>query len=222
MVDYRPDACRIGAYYDHLVDTYGHSPLACDASAESSLAIRYRVLSEVSDLTDKRVLEVGCGFGDLGAYLRDRYAGTSYCGIDVSGRMIEVGRSVHPTLDLRHADVLAWHSVEEYDVVLAQGIFYLLGQDAEAKMSQLIGRMFELAGEALAFCTISSWAAKGDPGEFRPDPLRTLAFCRQLTTSLVLRHDYLPNDFAVYAHRATAATKGLGPMTEDDEEEADE
>jgi SAM-dependent methyltransferase len=220
MENRRPDARRIGAYYDRLVNAYGHSPLACDASAESSLAIRYRVLSEVSDLTDKRVLEVGCGFGDLGAHLVNRYAGVSYCGIDVSGRMIEVGRSVHPTLDLRHADVLDWDPVDEYDVVLAQGIFYLLGQDAEAKTSQLISRMFELAGEALAFCTISSWATKGDPGEFRPDPLRTVAFCKQLTTRLVLRHDYLPNDFAIYAHRASAATKGLDPMAEDDEEEA--
>lgn len=220
MENCQPDARRIGAYYDRLVDAYGHSPLACDARAECSLAIRYRVLSEVADLSDKRVLEVGCGFGDLGTYLVNRYPGVSYYGIDVSERMIEVGRSVHPTLDLRHADLLNWDPVEEYDVVLAQGIFYLLGQDAETKMSRLISRMFELAGEALAFCTISSWATEGDPGEFRPDPVRTLACCKQLTTSLVLRHDYLQNDFAVYAYRASAATKGFDPIAEDDEEEA--
>jgi SAM-dependent methyltransferase len=216
----RPDARRIGAYYDRLVDTHGHSPLACDASTGSSLEVRYRVLSDVVDLTDKRVLEVGCGFGDLGAYVVDRFSGVSYLGIDVSERMIEVGRSVHPTLDLRHADVLDFDPAESCDVVLSQGIFYLLGEDAEPKMTTLIARMFDLASEALAFCTISAWAQRGDPGEFRPDPLRTLEFCRQLTTSLVLRHEYLPNDFAVYMYSSSPTAEGADSMARNDEEEA--
>ena len=48
-----------------------------------------------------RVLEIGCGLGDLLASMP-----TSRCvGVDVSPRMIELARMRHPALDLRVADV---------------------------------------------------------------------------------------------------------------------
>ena len=48
-----------------------------------------------------RVLEVGCGFGDLLAAL----PGDVMVGIDISPVAIEIGRGRHPGLDLRVADV---------------------------------------------------------------------------------------------------------------------
>jgi len=48
-----------------------------------------------------RVLEVGCGLGDLLAAL----SGRECVGIDISPRMIELGRARNPELDLRVADV---------------------------------------------------------------------------------------------------------------------
>jgi len=50
-----------------------------------------------------RVLEIGCGLGDLLHSLRDIDA--HGIGIDISPRMIEIGRARHPGLDLRVADV---------------------------------------------------------------------------------------------------------------------
>src|SRR4051812_31718032 len=48
-----------------------------------------------------RVLEVGCGLGDLLGSLR----GSSGVGVDISPRMIALGRARNPSLDLRVADV---------------------------------------------------------------------------------------------------------------------
>lgn len=49
----------------------------------------------------ERVLEVGCGFGDLLADLSDNPS----IGIDSSSTMIEIGRGRHPKLDLQVVDV---------------------------------------------------------------------------------------------------------------------
>jgi SAM-dependent methyltransferase len=49
-----------------------------------------------------RVLEIGCGLGDLLASLLPASTGV---GVDVSPRMIELARARHPGLDLRVADV---------------------------------------------------------------------------------------------------------------------
>jgi SAM-dependent methyltransferase len=56
-----------------------------------------------------RVLEVGCGLGDLLAMLAAQTEGDgrpgAVVGVDVSPRMIEVARARHPGLDLRLCDV---------------------------------------------------------------------------------------------------------------------
>jgi SAM-dependent methyltransferase len=51
-----------------------------------------------------RVLEIGCGLGDLLASL-STHSGEAGVGVDISPRMIELARRRHPTLDLRVADV---------------------------------------------------------------------------------------------------------------------
>jgi len=195
------DAVRIAGYYDALVDRYGYGPRAVDASSARSLEVRYAALAAAAPLAGKRVLEVGCGFGDLGAYIAARFDGVRYTGIDLSARMIEVGRRKHSELELLQADVLELEDSEQFDVVLAQGIFYLLGDGAEAKMHALITKMFGIAREAVACSAISAWGPHQDPAEFRVEPARLIDFASSLTTSLVFRHDYHSGDLALYLYK---------------------
>ena len=195
------DRARISAYYDGLAVRFGDGPGSADAVGEETLHVRYRVLTGVTDLSGKRVLDVGCGTGGLGAYLGRESVGVEYTGIDISRGAIEAGRHAHSELRLIEADVLDWNPDDEYDVVLAQGIFYLLEGDAETKMRRLIDRMFGLAREAAAFCTISAWHAGDGACEFRADPIRLAEYCGGLTRRLVVRHDYHPGDVAVYMYK---------------------
>jgi len=192
---------RISEYYDHLVDQYGYDPRACDASTRESLRVRYRVLSDVMDLTNKSVLEVGCGFGDLGAYLKRKYKRVHYTGIDISSRMIEEGRKRYPKVPLYHLNVLDMNPHQQFDAVLAQGVFYLLKDNAESRMWRLIEKMFSLARQAVAFSTLSAWASRKNSSEFYADPIRVAEWCRRLTPFLVFRHDYHPGDFSVYLYK---------------------
>jgi len=68
-------------------------------------------------------------------------------------------------------------------------------------MKTLIARLYELAAKAVAFTSLSTWSDTLTPGEFHADPAQTLAFCRTLTPRVLVRHDYLPHDFAVFLYR---------------------
>jgi trans-aconitate methyltransferase len=199
------DEARIAAYYDKLVDTYGDDPRAVDASSERSLRVRYETLAAVADLRGKTVLEVGCGLGGLGVFLTERFDGLTYRGIDISQRMVEEAKRLHPGLAVSRANVLDLGPADAADVVLAQGIFYLLGENAEEKMQTMLERMFALAREAVAFTTMSSWAPAQDATEFFADPERLLRFCRGLSPRLVLRHDYHDADVALYLYKEPVA-----------------
>jgi hypothetical protein len=77
----------------------------------------------------------------------------------------------------------------------------LLAGEAPELMRGIIARLYELADQAVAFTSLSSWAPRREADEFHADPLETAAFCRTLSPRLALRHDYHPGDFAIYMYR---------------------
>ncbi len=196
-----PEEERISAYYDQLVDRHGRGPRALDASSNESLNVRYAALSEVGDMTGKSVLDVGCGFGDLGVFLGGRYDRVRYHGIDISRRMVEEGRRLHPALTLDIGTVSGMPETATYDFVLASGIFYLLRDDPLQRMGEILKLMFALATEAVAVTSLSAWGKEQHPGEFQIDPGAALELGHSLTKGVVLRHDYHPGDLALYLYR---------------------
>jgi len=192
---------RIAAYYDRLVDRYGHDPRACDYGSAASQAAKYRVLADVAPLEGRSVLDVGCGFADYADFLEARFPKVQYTGIDLSRRMTEEARRRRPDLEIVHASILDWSDARRFDVVSANGIFYLLGRDAPALMRDLIARMYRLCDHAIAFNSLSTWASVHEPGEFYAEPREILEYCHTIAPWVTLRHDYLPHDFTVYLYR---------------------
>ena len=193
----------IAMYYSALVDRYGHDTRACDYHNPASQIRKFEVLAEVIGPTDRRILDVGCGFADFWPFLRSRWPDLVYEGIDLSPRMIAEARRNHPDVALRVANVLDLEETDEYDLVFANGIFYLLGDEAPALMSQIVQKLFALSRRATAFNTLSTWTPDPEPGEFYADPVETLQMCSELTHDVVLRHDYHPRDFTMYLYRRT-------------------
>jgi SAM-dependent methyltransferase len=192
---------RIAGYYEALAERYGHDSRACDYGHPESQWVRFSILSQVMPLQGKRVLDVGCGFGDFADALIDRYGDLVYEGIDIAPRMVEEARRLHPNLSFRVLDLLNEDPGGPYDLITASGIFYLLGEDAESHMQRLILRMFELSSCGVAFNSLSAWASRKEPAEFYADPLGTVKFCRTVSPWVVLRHDYMEHDFTIYMYR---------------------
>lgn len=192
---------KIASYYDDLVEKYGHDPRACDYGHAKSQEIKFHILSEAMNLDGKSVLDVGCGFADFSVYLQEQFKQARYTGIDVSERMVQEAKRLRGYTAIHRANILQLPQDETFDLVTANGIFYLLGPEAPALMHKIIPKMYDLCRHAVAFTTLSSWAADQEPGEYYADPLETIAFCRRITPWVVLRHDYHPRDFAVYLYR---------------------
>lgn len=196
---------RISSYYDALVAEHGDDPRSCDYGSARSQAVKFDVLADVADLDGMSVLDVGCGLAHFADHLEHRFAGLEYAGIDLSPRMVEQAGERRPDLRLEVGSLLEHEFDRRFDVVLANGIFYLLGADAPALMRRLIARMWSLADRAVAFNSLSTWAPDRYEAEYQADPLEMLEFCRTLTPHVVLRHDYMTHDFTIYLHRERTA-----------------
>ena len=189
-------------FYESLIERHGPSPNACDYGSARSQLAKFKALAEVCSLSGKRVLDVGCGFADWADYVTKIHGDVVYHGVDLTPRMIAEARRLRPHLSLRHMNIME-EDPGRFDVVTANGIFYLFGPGSASRrrMESLIERMFALADEAVAFSSLSAWAANQEAHEFYADPLETVRFCRTLTPWVTLRHDYLPHDFTIYLYK---------------------
>lgn len=192
---------NVAQYYDDRIIQHGPTHKAVDASSDEALLARYKVLSEVCDLSNKSVLEVGCGYGAFGNYLKTNYPSINYTGVDISELMIEAGQELYSNLNLLHADVMQLGTVfnEGYDVVLCQGLFYLLDDFEQVKA--LIAKMFSLTRDCLAFTSVCQWPYGPSDDELRIDPVATLEYCQTLTQNVHLRYGYWPGDICFYLYR---------------------
>src|SRR5262245_58548346 len=66
----------------------------------------------------QRVLEVGCGLGDLLAAVKPARG----LGIDFSPAMLELARKRHPDLEFRTANALDFQSDEKFDYIIVSDL----------------------------------------------------------------------------------------------------
>jgi len=191
----------ISEYYNNLVEKYGHDPRSCDYGHANSQKIKFSVLSEATGYDNKSVLDIGCGFADYCSFLTAGFENVNYTGVDISEGMIKQAKAQHPDIQIELKNVFEDPFDKKFDVVTSNGIFYLLGANAQQLMFTFITKMFAMAEEVVAFNSLSTWANDQVASEFYADPSETMEFCRQLTPWVTLRHDYHPRDFTIYMYK---------------------
>jgi hypothetical protein len=115
--------------------------------------------------------------------------------------MVRSAKSYHPHNDIRQLNILDMSGINQFDIVTANGIFYLLGEEAEARMWEIVVRMIELARVAVAFNSLSSWAPDPEPNEFYADPADVIRKVQKFSSKIIMRHDYHSRDFTVYIYK---------------------
>ncbi len=189
--------------YSSLYGIHGSSHKALNWGSLDSQNLRFKVLSEIDDLTGKSILDVGCGLGDFADWFKKRNIPVNYTGLDLTWKLVEQARKNHPTYEFIQGSILDDLLLEKsinrhFDYVFASGIFYTYTQGSYSWMQSAISKMWSLCTKGLAFNSLSAWAKDLDSTEFYAEPLKTIEYCRQLSPEIVFRHDYHPRDFTIY------------------------
>lgn len=169
--------------------------------------IRFKIMTEIGELNNLKILDVGCGWGDFLTYLNNKGINTKYTGVDINPIFIEICKSNHKNANFFERDIEKEKFNEKFDYVFGIGITSLIGSYDAVK--KLITEMLRISKKGIAINFMSTYVdfQKKESSHFSPEKIFSIS--KKLSRRVVIRHDYLPFEFCVYIYKNDKLTEKL-------------
>ncbi|RZJ92992.1 MAG: class I SAM-dependent methyltransferase [Hymenobacter sp.] len=195
------DTAAVFRYHRLRIREYGSgSPGALGWHPEGQ-QVRFKALAQIGNLAHRSVLDVGCGYADFYPFLKQRFAGVQYHGIEQMPELLDVAlaRYSHAAdITLTSGDFLR-SPLPLSDYVLASGSLNYRHRNP-AFIYQALEKLFAGCRLGLGFNLLS-----GEPAGSGPlaayNPADIVAFCQKMAPTVVLLDDYWEGDFTVFMYR---------------------
>jgi SAM-dependent methyltransferase len=172
----------------HLRD-FGDTPQAVRWTPEGQLKRYKTFLTVTGDLSDKTVLDFGCGKGDFYGFLRDNGISVAYCGIDVNDNLIELARRKYPQVKFMAVDIEEEVFNLRFDVVIAIGVFNLRIAGIEESTRHALKKLFRLCRESLHANFLTYYVPRRNVELFYVKPEEILPFAiTELSSTVTVRN----------------------------------
>lgn len=194
---------RIRAHYEPRIRPERANYDVLDWANAKSQEARFAVLVGNVELSGKTLLDLGCGLGDLWAYLNRRRIDVEYTGVDILAEMVAAAAIRNRGARFLCGDVFGSPPFDpgRFDVVFCSGALNLnLGNNMEFLPRAMDG-MLQIARETVVFNLLHARAAFRDDRYFSHEPGDVLKAIASKPCSAEVLDDYLPNDFTVICRK---------------------
>lgn len=190
---------NIRKFHESRIEKYGSGNAKSLAwHNEESQLKRFEVLSKIGNLSNKSILDAGCGNGDFCIYLTKYFSGFAYHGLDIVSEFLDnaAERTAHlPETHFYLADFMAV-DLPQVDYVFACGSLHYKNTDPEF-IYQAISRLYATCRYGFAFTLLSSTPnPDGILCMYEPDKI--VAFCKTLSANVQLLDSYEDGEVGVY------------------------
>ncbi|MHC8412219.1 methyltransferase domain-containing protein [Pseudomonas sp. Hz4] len=199
---------EVASYYSEKLAQHGETPKGVDWNGVESQALRFEQLCKIIKGPQAfSISDLGCGYGALVDYLKNKNLSFSYLGIDVSNEMIQVAKQRYMGApETRFISASEPDSVTDYG--LASGIFNVrLGRSNAEWLTYLENTLDVLdrtsrLGFAFNCLTSYSDANKKRDDLYYADPCLLFDLCkRRYSRQVALLHDYGLYEFTILVRK---------------------
>lgn len=158
-----------------------------------------------ADLNQKRILDIGCGFGDYYSFIKKNGINIKkYTGWDINPNLIEEAAKIHKadkkkSFEVRNIiDEVSDTNKPKADIGVMLGVlnFNLKDDFSNHDYSKLIiKKAFDMVDELLIVDFLSEYRTKSYHKEdfvFYHDPVKMFKFALTLSNNVTLKHNYMP------------------------------
>lgn len=195
-------------YYTAKLAEHGATPRGVDWNGDASQILRFEQLEKlISPGARFSVNDIGCGYGAMFGFLRQRHPDVDYDGCDISPDMVDAA-SRQFRGDARAAFAVGSKPRRTADYGFASGIFNVrLGrtdQEWQAYMTATLDLIAQTSRLGFAFNCLTSYS---DPDRMRADlyyasPTAIFDLCkRRYSRHVALLHDYGLYEFTILVRK---------------------
>jgi SAM-dependent methyltransferase len=167
--------------------------------------LRYLVLLEYwltsAPAQPLRVLDFGCGFGDLLGYAQDRGMSIAYTGLDINPDLIRVAQERYPTGRFLCMDLFEQAFDEKFDVVVSSGVHNYRLSDNSAFLERSFALFDRFSSLGFAANFLSNRVNFRNEQNHYSAPEDILALALRYSPRVTLRHDYMPFEFTAFVDK---------------------
>jgi SAM-dependent methyltransferase len=189
--------------YRKRYEQFGYSPMTLGWNKDCQW-VRFKAAFEGLRKEEYfSVLDVGCGFGDLLAYLRiERWRGF-YTGIDLVPELLDEARRRYGSVDdvgFECADIANRKGSDKFDAAIAIGIFnHKLHQNQLEFVNATLNTMWCSSRHVVVcdFLSTASEPARMRDDLFYADPREIYEIASRYSRRLTIHHSYMPFEFQI-------------------------
>jgi hypothetical protein len=139
--------------------------------------------------------------GDFYKFLKRRGISVNYSGVDINENFINVAKKKYPECTFKVMNVDEDLLEGYYDYIFICGVFNLRVPGVQDDLRNALMTLFKHCNKALALNALSSHTPTKDVELNYTSPEETMKFAiENLSPSVVLRHDRIPNDFTLFIY----------------------
>lgn len=189
--------------YRERLAKYGQDIRTLASGNRERQLIRFQVLSEVGDLHNHSVLDLGCGFGDFYQYLKEKGTIVEYTGYDICPDLIKICKAKYPDAHFEAKDIQVDPVKQKFDYVVSSQTFNnkLMNEDNETLIRDILKRAYELSSIGVAIDMMSNYVNFKEEHLHYYSPEDIFRFCKTITKRVALRHDYPLFEFIIYMYK---------------------
>ena len=192
---------NIKNFYDINVIKYKQSYKQNGWGQKKSQQLRFKVFTDIDNLNQRKILDLGCGTGDLKSFFQKKKIKVNYTGLENNESMINVLKKKKIRYIKSSIFDLKKFKSNLYDFILMSGALNIPVKNQETKISQLLKNSFRIAKKGVALNFLSIYSNKINKNEFYADPVKIFNMSKKICKKVVLRHDYLPHDFTIILYK---------------------
>ncbi len=176
--------------------------------------LRFKLLSEITDLNNKMILDFGCGNALFLDFLKEHVV-CDYYGWDISEKMIEAAKTRYPEGNFKAINILK-HDLSIYenyfDFILISGVFNGQWSSLEITHKEWIKetllKLWPLCKGGLSVNFLTEYVDWEEDDLFYCKIDEIISFvANKLSRWFVIRHDYQLYEFTLYIYKEGKAPK---------------
>ncbi|MBI9105944.1 MAG: class I SAM-dependent methyltransferase [Spirochaetales bacterium] len=191
-------------HYEPRLEKFSDNSKVLDWENEDAQYKRFIAMTDNLDLSGRSILDVGCGCGDLSAWLKKQNIDADYSGVDILEQMVLRAKNSYPGVVFYCADIFDSEfnceselCRESFDVTFASGIFNLNAGNNEKFLRKAVPVLASMSNEAFVFNLLDPSSPDKDNNYFYFEPDEAIALASVYAKKIELIQGYLDNDYTL-------------------------